>query len=930
MVVVCTKNAAASPFVRDEVRLFGSLRRKVIPIDVEGSFYSLQNHADLWTQVGGEAPESETLEAIEAGNPSDQVLERILKAIEFVTQQQRLERLVWGTLALIGLIIGGASYYSRTVVKNANADVDRARSQAADARSQAEQANSEKNAAETERGVAETAAAKAEQDRTSATKAADIQRTLASALQLSSEQAQKRQQTGETTEQDVVQAINSAQLFLKAGSRAGAYDVLQQALNGFPVMQATHTLRPDTFGISVSAYDKHVTWADGGEGYVADFTPVGFTALHRLGEGAKVRYLSDGSLAIIADKQVWMRRPGSGAIDTFRIPEGFADFAWVVSRAGKYLAYVTHDGKLRLRDLSNGTERLLNETNPFNASLGFTPDESRLIFYDSKGPKALLTQTGETVTPKTWTDTSWRDVRLSPDGRFIAGEACESLSKVCVWAIYSTEKDAAPLRLTGIGRPTFSNDGRLVAASYIDRVEILETDKGYPVTTISNAIGSIIPRSGVPVCFSGDGRYFAVRSDNALTPRERWRVVSVATGSITATIPGEVIGLSDNGLEAIVQSEKGSVRQIEIWPTFGTVTVDYEFDPRQNPRIIRFSPSDTRLGVEGLDPTSKMSHGFFWDRTTGNQIAGPIDRDARIAVGDDSAVIIGDRLSEVESDSRKQWQMHALSSGPVEDAVWKRKDGWIALKRLDDSAAQVVSVSGQMKGPVCRLHPHPKPRFSLDGEHWGGPFERDGKRYFAVHDLWTGASRVYSGCCDKEDVEEFWCGDINHCLAIDSDHRDLWDLGKGKRSRDEPAYGQRILALSPDGRFAARSTRTGVDVWDIAQEQVVAEINLVQRLWSDYKRLPGGAQHSFLRREARFSGTGDLIAVTTDFDLSIWRWRTNDMIKEACLRLQNSMQTMGKPQFPTPEACSRISFPSPVWPPETPVSDFHDLLSHMD
>jgi WD40 repeat protein len=148
MVVICTEHATApQSFVRDEIRLFGKLGRKMIPVDVDGLFSVLRADAETGPLIGGEAPESETAAAVAAGRPSEPVIERILNAIDFTIQQRRLEYAVWSTLLLMAAIIAGAATYSSTAVKSANKAVDQAKQDVGTANQRETAANSAADAA---------------------------------------------------------------------------------------------------------------------------------------------------------------------------------------------------------------------------------------------------------------------------------------------------------------------------------------------------------------------------------------------------------------------------------------------------------------------------------------------------------------------------------------------------------------------------------------------------------------------------------------------------------------------------------------------------------------------------------------------------------------------------------------------------------------
>jgi WD40 repeat protein len=134
LVFVCTEHAVESEFVKYEIGLFSKFRRKVIPIDVDGAFANINRKEEPWSEISGASSEEESRESVLSGRPSEAVIERILKSIEFTRQDQRLRRAVWSTLAFILLSIGGALIYSNFTIQKANAEANAAkvRAQAAD------------------------------------------------------------------------------------------------------------------------------------------------------------------------------------------------------------------------------------------------------------------------------------------------------------------------------------------------------------------------------------------------------------------------------------------------------------------------------------------------------------------------------------------------------------------------------------------------------------------------------------------------------------------------------------------------------------------------------------------------------------------------------------------------------------------------------
>ena len=129
LVLICTENAVKSDFVREEVRSFARYRRKIVPINVNGSFSRFYDDEDIWKRISGASPEDEDSSAIRAGRASEPVIERILESVKFTVQDQRLRRAVWGTLGFLLLSIATAVIVSWALVSRANAKTAIAQSQ---------------------------------------------------------------------------------------------------------------------------------------------------------------------------------------------------------------------------------------------------------------------------------------------------------------------------------------------------------------------------------------------------------------------------------------------------------------------------------------------------------------------------------------------------------------------------------------------------------------------------------------------------------------------------------------------------------------------------------------------------------------------------------------------------------------------------------
>jgi WD40 repeat protein len=140
LVVICTKNAIDSNFVKDEVERYATLGRKALTVDVKGAFNAVRGQ-EPWVGLSGTDPEVESQVAISSAHPSENVIERILKMVEFTTQDRRLRQAAWGTLIFVALSVGGTAAVSALIVRAANQKKDAAEQQASKAIDEAKKAN---------------------------------------------------------------------------------------------------------------------------------------------------------------------------------------------------------------------------------------------------------------------------------------------------------------------------------------------------------------------------------------------------------------------------------------------------------------------------------------------------------------------------------------------------------------------------------------------------------------------------------------------------------------------------------------------------------------------------------------------------------------------------------------------------------------------
>ncbi len=167
LVVICSENSIKQEsFVRKEIQHFPKSRsdRRVIPISIERIFFEIREQ-EPWNQIIGALPELESLEALEKGQPSEEIVQRIYEVARTNTQDRRLNKASILALALIIISVAalaGTLWYSSTTIQAANLKASEAQTAANDAGSKRETAESAANTAKTEANKANQSAANAE------------------------------------------------------------------------------------------------------------------------------------------------------------------------------------------------------------------------------------------------------------------------------------------------------------------------------------------------------------------------------------------------------------------------------------------------------------------------------------------------------------------------------------------------------------------------------------------------------------------------------------------------------------------------------------------------------------------------------------------------------------------------------------------------
>ena len=155
LILLGTKQAAASAAVATEIRQFKKTGRTIIPVSFDGALEQAEWYQDL---IAGISIAHESSDALQSGKASEHVINRIVNAENFTRRSKRLRRYFGLTAASVVMMLVAGGLVAMFIVRQANAKATEAEVRRQDADSRAKQAEVLANEAETKRKDAETEA----------------------------------------------------------------------------------------------------------------------------------------------------------------------------------------------------------------------------------------------------------------------------------------------------------------------------------------------------------------------------------------------------------------------------------------------------------------------------------------------------------------------------------------------------------------------------------------------------------------------------------------------------------------------------------------------------------------------------------------------------------------------------------------------------
>jgi WD40 repeat protein len=392
LVLVCTKKAVNSDFVKDEIRSFVRLGRKVIPIDVDRCFFDLGQDEDIWSEVGGASPEPEVRQAIESGQPSDAVVERILQSVRFTVQDRRLRRAVWSAVGFLLLSIGVAVIFSYLTVKKANAKATVAENRERVANEKAASAESRASTAEFKSTAAEAKAVeegrKAVAAATAAEKAGEEASRQKEAASKAAAEADRQQEIAKDLHrQNITEQGRKLALGAQVEIAQAPNGIMRGALLASEAMKISPSVEgDDAIRKALAVLPRPVTTLQAGATVAkTSFDPHGeFVA--ELEESVLSGVVKSGGL------RVW-RVSDWKAIAEVSVGSGIQNYEFAPD--GNSIAMVTDAGEVRLYQLSPAkllaSHQLREESMTYSSELYFSPQGNHLAIARRTGSKSVVT-----------------------------------------------------------------------------------------------------------------------------------------------------------------------------------------------------------------------------------------------------------------------------------------------------------------------------------------------------------------------------------------------------------------------------------------------------------------------------------------------------------------------------------------------------------
>ncbi|WP_089934331.1 nSTAND1 domain-containing NTPase [Candidatus Entotheonella palauensis] len=602
------------------------------------------------------------------------------------------------------------------------------------------------------------------------------------------------------------------------------------------------------------------------------------------------------------------------AVDTgeelARMPHSQPLTAVVFSPDSHHLATADQGGTVRLFavDTDREVSRMAHATAV--AAMTFSFDGSLLATADAEHTARIWhTASGQEVVSDMRHDGEIKALTLSPDGRRLATASFDGTARL--WDTASGRELYRMAHHHVVWSVSFSPDGQHLATAGFDHtVRVWDTANGQEVVSPMRHAAEV--RS---VAFSPDGRRLATASDDRTA-----RLWDAASGRELSRMAHDdrvqTVAFSPAGTHLVTAAHDGTAR---LW-LVDTVPERRRFDHPSEVRAIAFRSERDQLITASHDRTVRL-----WAVDSGRVIAGlahdaPVDSAVFNLAHDWVATLSGNHTVRLWDISAVRELMRLPHVDRVRGIALSPDDRWLAT--ASGHAARLWEVATGKESEQSVGH---------DDRVWSVRFSPDSRYVVTVSDdhsakLWeVGTARKPARLAHEHAVIASAFSSDSSRLATGSGQANprrgaarIWEPSSGRQL----AYFHHeavvsVLAFSPSGNTLATADSDGVvQLWELASGQIStrfahdAAISMMAfnaagdrlatasrdgtaRVWDmemgqELVRVMHD-EHKPVNAVAFSPGVEHLVTASDDGTVRVWRWRTQELIDAACVRLTRNL-----------------------------------------
>lgn len=629
------------------------------------------------------------------------------------------------------------------------------------------------------------------------------------------------------------------------------------------------------------------------------------------------KYLATGSRDTTA--RIWEIETGEQIL---RMTHAYRVVDVAFSPDGNYLATASFDNTAGIWNAQNGESVTLMEHESDVYSIAFSPNGRHLATASGDNTVRVWDIFDEQQVAIMRHDNRVLDVAFSPDGEHLATAGRDNIARI--WSVYTERLVTSVTHESSVYSVIFSPDGAYLAtASFDGTAKIWDAQSGQQATRM-NHVSDVYS-----ITFSPDGNYLATASGDNST--RLWDAYSgQQLSSMTHEHKVVDIVFSPNGKYLATASSDNAAR---VWDVFSGQHIA-PMNHKSDVYCVSFSPNSKYLATASLDEIARV-----WDAHTGQQIT-QMEHEYRvvdIAFSPDSKYLATASDDKVAAlwDIITERQVARMNHEERVSKVAFNPDGKYLATVSFDNTIRVWNTDSKQQ-VLCMNH---EDRildvvFNSDGNHLATA-SRD--KTARIWDINTG-QRIAIVNHDSSVHSVAFSPDGKYLATASFDKTaNLWETYTGQQvahmGHNSSVYS---VTFSPDGKhLATASDDNSANVWDAFSEQQIARMEHGSEVYCvvfspDGKHLAtasfdntariwdanSGRQITHINHESyvyavAFSPDGKYLA-TASFDKTarVWLWQPEDLINEACSRLNRNLTIKEWRQYlgdePYRKTCSNL------------------------